>query len=142
MSAKKIYRVTVEREPGFWVIRIPELSQVVTQARRLVDVKQNAREAIAVWLNKKVDDIEVSVGIKLSDGVQSVLDEAKTLQQEANERLDRASKATSEVARVMTKDLGMTLREAAEVLGISFQRVAQLVERSKQHDASRHRKRR
>ena len=140
LSTKKIYRVTVEREPGFWIIRVPELKQVVTQARRLADVKLNAQEAIAVWLDKRVDDIDVSVDIKLPVGIQSALDDAQTLRQEANARLERAGNSLSEVARAMTKDFGMTLRETAEVLGISFQRVAQLVEKSKLHDTS-HRRR-
>lgn len=142
MSAKKVYRVTVEREPGFWIIRIPDLDQVVTQARRLADVKQNAREAIAVWLNKPIKDIDVVFTVKLPEVAQSALNEARNLQKEAGEQLERAGKATSEVARLLTKDLGMTLREAAEILEVSFQRVAQLVERSLQHDGSGHRRHR
>jgi predicted RNase H-like HicB family nuclease len=142
MSKKMSYHVTVEREPGFWIIRVPEIAEVVTQARRLADVKENAREAIAVWTGTGVDDIDVSVTVVVPPVVQTALDEAQRLQKEASERLERAGTATSEAARCLTKELGLTLREAAEILGVSFQRVAQLVERSERHLASRQRPRR
>jgi hypothetical protein len=36
---------------------------VVTQARRTADVRENAREAIAVWTEKQVQDIDVTVTV-------------------------------------------------------------------------------
>lgn len=138
---KKMYRVNVEREPGFWIIRVQDLPEVVTQARRLAEVKQNAQEAIAVWLDRPLDEIVVSLNVVVPTVVKSALDEAQRLQQEASERLERAGAATSEAARWLTKELGLTLREAAELLGVSFQRVAQLVEKSV-HSESHHHPRR
>jgi predicted RNase H-like HicB family nuclease len=139
MSKKRSYQVEVEREPGFWIIRVPGIPEVVTQARRLADVKENARQAIAVWTETAIDDIDVSVTVVVPAVVQTALDEAQRLQREASERLERAGTATSEAARWLTKELGLTLREASEILGVSFQRVAQLVERSERHLASHHR---
>ena len=136
------YPVTVEREPGFWIVRVPALPEVVTQARRMGEVKENARQAIAVWTDRPIDDIDVTVTVVVPTVVQAALDEAQRLQKEASERLERAGTATSEAARWLTKELGLTLREAAEILGVSFQRVAQLVERNARHQASYHRSRR
>lgn len=142
VKTKTNYQVTVEREPGFWIIRVPEIPEVVTQARRMADVKENAREAIAVWTDKRVEDVDVTVTVVVPPVVQTALDEAQRLQREAGERLERAGTATSEAARWLTKELGLTLREAAEILGVSFQRVAQLVARSARHPTSQHRSRR
>ncbi len=136
------YQVTVEREPGFWIVRVPEVPEVVTQARRMAEVKENARQAIAVWTDRPIDDIDVTVTVVVPTVVQAALDEAQRLQREAGERLERAGTATSEAARWLTKELGMTLREAAEILDVSFQRVAQLVERSAHHQGSYRRSRR
>ena len=108
------YQVTVEREPGFWIVRVPEVPEVVTQARRMAEVKENARQAIAVWTDRPIDDIDVTVTVVVPTVVQAALDEAQRLQREAGERLERAGTATSEAARWLTKELGMTLREAAE----------------------------
>jgi predicted RNase H-like HicB family nuclease len=139
VRSKTSYQVTVEREPGFWIIRVPEIPEVVTQARRMADVKENAREAIAVWTDRRVEDIDVTVTVVVPTVVQTALDEAQRLKKEASERLERAGTATSEAARWLTKELGLTLREAAEILGVSFQRVAQLVEQSTLHSTSHHR---
>ena len=128
MSPKKTYKITVEREPGFWIIRVQHIDAVVTQARRMADVRQNAREAIAVWLDVPVSEVEVTVNYVMPPVVQRTIDEVRQLRADANERLDRAAEAAREAARRLTKDLGLTLREAAEILGVSFQRVAQLVE--------------
>ncbi len=67
-------------------------------------------------------DIDVSVPVTWCNKavVQTALDGARRLQKEANDRLDRAGTATSEAARWLTKKLGLTLREAAEILGVSF----------------------
>jgi len=114
---REMYRVNVEREPGFWIIRVQDLPEVVTQARRLAAVEQNAREAIAVRLERPLDEVEVSLNIVVPTVVKSALDEAQRLQQEASDCLERAGTASSEAARWLTKELGLTLREAAELLG-------------------------
>lgn len=137
MSVKKTYQVNVEREPDFWIIRVPDIDAVVTQARRMADVKQNAREAIAVWLDEPVSDVEVSVSYVMPPVVQRALEDVKKLREDANERLERAAESASDVARKLTKDLGLTLREAAQILGVSFQRVAQLVEESGKRSQSK-----
>ena len=127
MSPRKTYTVTVEREPGFWIIRVPEIDSVVTQARRLADVRENAREAIAVWSNVPLSNVDVTLNLVVPPVIEKAIEDARLLRTEASERLDRASAVVSEAARKLTKDLGLTFREAAEILGISFQRVAQLV---------------
>jgi len=63
------YAVTVEEERGIWLIRVPEIPGVVTQACRLADAAENAREAIAVWLDAPYEDIDVSASIVFSSQV-------------------------------------------------------------------------
>jgi hypothetical protein len=43
----KYFRAEVKREGEWWSIRIPELSNLTTQARRLLDAEDEARGAIA-----------------------------------------------------------------------------------------------
>lgn len=57
------YRTTVTREDGWWMIHVPEIDGL-TQARRLADAGQMARELIAVTLDAALDDIEVDVSTK------------------------------------------------------------------------------
>ena len=63
-------------------------------SQRLADVKQNAREALAVWLDKKFDDIDVTVSVTVPKIVQSSLDEARKLQR--SERETRACRQCNE----------------------------------------------
>jgi hypothetical protein len=43
----KYFRAEVKREGEWWSIRIPELSNLTTQARRLLDAEDEARGEIA-----------------------------------------------------------------------------------------------
>ncbi len=43
----KYFRAEVKREGEWWSIRIPELSNLTTQARRLLDAEDKARGEIA-----------------------------------------------------------------------------------------------
>jgi hypothetical protein len=56
-----VYRATIAREPGWWIITIPELN-LVTQARRLRDVQRMATDVVAVW--HEVDPSSVSVRVE------------------------------------------------------------------------------
>jgi hypothetical protein len=46
----KYFRAEVKREGEWWSIRIPELSNLTTQARRLLDAEEYARGEIAARL--------------------------------------------------------------------------------------------
>ena len=63
MSATRTYDVTVERGPGTWIIRVPAIAPVLTQARQLADVRENAREAIAVWLGVPCEAVDVTASV-------------------------------------------------------------------------------
>jgi predicted RNase H-like HicB family nuclease len=63
MSAMNTYEVTVERGPGTWIIRVPAIPSVLTQARQLADVGENAREAIAVWLDVPCEAVDVTASV-------------------------------------------------------------------------------
>jgi predicted RNase H-like HicB family nuclease len=63
MSAMNTYEVTVERGPGTWIIRVPAIPSVLTQARQLADVGENAREAIAVWLDLPCEAVDVTASV-------------------------------------------------------------------------------
>ncbi len=59
-KCEKIYRATVEREPGWWIISIPELD-LVTQARRVRDIRHMATDLVAAWLDKDLNDVRVEI---------------------------------------------------------------------------------
>lgn len=124
----KTYSVVAEREPGWWIVHVPELD-VTTQARRVSEIERNAREAIAVWLDVDIADVAVTVELSTPVPVRQELEEARQLLQQANGLQERAGDLAGDAVRILLDDLGLTMRDAAAVLGVSHQRVAQLAAR-------------
>ncbi|HWD82904.1 MAG TPA: hypothetical protein VG497_28580 [Kribbella sp.] len=56
----KTYEVTVRREGRWWMVAVPELDGL-TQARRLDEVEQVAREYIAVSTDVPLSKVAVEV---------------------------------------------------------------------------------
>ena len=124
----KTYAVVAEREPGWWIVHVPELD-VTTQARRVSEIDRNAREAIAVWLDADIADVAVTVELSTPAPVRKEMEEARQLLQQANGLQERAGDLAGDAVRILIEDLGLTMRDAAAVLGVSHQRVAQLAAR-------------
>jgi len=126
MTKRCNYAVDVEREPGWWIVRVPDLDDLTTQARRLADVEHNAREAIAAWLDVDLDTIEVSPVIHPPEDVVADLHRSKEMLDEAAAKQKEAAVLAGMAIHRLIDDLGLTLREAGRVVGLSHQRVAQL----------------
>jgi hypothetical protein len=96
MKSRKTYRLVVEREPGWWIVQIPELD-LTTQARRLGDVEKNAREAIAALLDVGTVTFDVEQNVRAPVAVVKELDEARALMDRAailrEESADRIGQA-------------------------------------------------
>jgi predicted RNase H-like HicB family nuclease len=131
MTKPQNYTVEVEREPGWWIIRVPELDDLTTQARRLAAVERNAREAIAVWLDLDLDTVEVTPVIHPPPDVVADLDRSKVILDEAAGKQKEAAALAGVAIRRLIDDLGLTLREAGSVVGLSHQRIAQLAGKSR-----------
>lgn len=130
MKQRKTYKLVVQREPGWWIIQIPEL-ELTTQARRLGDVEKNAREAIAAMLDVGVASFDLEPDVRTPVAVVQEIDEARALMDRVailrEESADRIARAVDK----LIKDFGLTMREAGKLLDLSHQRVAQLVERAR-----------
>jgi hypothetical protein len=124
----KTYDALVSRDGRWWMIEIPELDGL-TQARRLDQVEKMAREYIAVTLDVPMSQVAVSVaGVEVAG--QDLL-EAKALVED----LRRHAKQVEELVADLTRELASALssasvpvRDVSKVLGVSHQRVSQLVQ--------------
>jgi DNA-directed RNA polymerase specialized sigma24 family protein len=127
----KTYRALVERQPGWWIISVPELD-LVTQARRIRDIQHMATDLVAAWLD--MDPAEVRVEIEDFTPPAAVIEQmgrAKRLLGQATREQEEAGRLASDAVGVLIDELGLTLRDAGEILGISHQRVAQLHHRGR-----------
>lgn len=121
------YTATVSREGKWWMVRIPELGGL-TQARRLSEAGDMAREWIAVTLDVPLDDVAVDLavapvgGVDVAaqlDAIRRERDNAAALERDALERTASLAKALA--------DENVPVRDIGAALGVSFQRAHQLV---------------
>ena len=109
------------------MVRIPEIGGL-TQARRLSEAKPMASSLIAVTLNIPADSFDVDVEVEKVGTVQ-VAERAARLRaaREAATRLEReVQKDAESLARDLVNE-GLPLRDIGDILGISYERVHQLV---------------
>jgi predicted RNase H-like HicB family nuclease len=129
-QVNETYTATLELDPRShqWMADIEGLP-VHTWGRSLAKVKQYAVEALALHLD--VPEAEVAGRInfarpQLPGSVIEALDQAETAKADAGAAA-RAAEARSAAARALVRDAHLSMRDAAEVLGLSHQRVQQLL---------------
>ena len=123
------YGVHVTREGDQWLADVPDLEGTQTYAPNLTALDRYVREIIVL-----AEDLPASATRDLL--LDWSYDVGDHLVQQANalraERAELAAKekqleqATRELAVKLTHDLGLSVRDAGPLLGISHQRVSQL----------------
>jgi predicted RNase H-like HicB family nuclease len=130
LSRRRSYKVVYELEPdgSAWNVSVPELPGVYTWASSVRKAREHAREAIALWLD--IDQSAVPIEEEeyvLPARFRSALERARRSRERSDAAQRDATTAARDAARVLTESAGLTLRDAGEVLGVSYQRVDQLL---------------
>jgi predicted RNase H-like HicB family nuclease len=123
----KTYRVVAERSGTWWAAHVPEVQGVHTQARRLEHVEQEAREAIALMLDVEPDSIAVKVEPTLPSNVNELVKAAFAAHVATEEAQLKEREAARDAARALVVDLGLPQRDAGKILGVTHQRVQQIL---------------
>lgn len=120
------YTATARRDGKWWFIEVTEVDGAFTQVKRLDHAEAMAREVVALLLNVPEESFDITVAPDLGDEANLLLQRVA----EARAALARAEAqskaATRQAATTLTHDFGLTVRDAGDLLGVSFQRVAQL----------------
>jgi predicted RNase H-like HicB family nuclease len=124
---RKTYTARCRRAGDWWAISVPELPGVHTQARRLQGVEAMAKDAIALFLDVDPDSFGVRLEPVLPRDLQKRVGRARKVRSEAELLQREAAKVSAEVASDLVRGAHLTVRDAGRVLGISHQRVAQLL---------------
>lgn len=118
---------TVTRDGRWWTIKVADYD-ITGQAAHLKDAEIVAREITALWLDLDEDEISATVTPVLDEGIASALAAADEEDERARNLAAHAAKLRSEAVRQLL-DTGMAQKEAAAMLGVSRQRIAQLAAR-------------
>ena len=137
MSRKKTYLAVYERDEAddAWNVRVEGLDGCQTYGRSLRQAQARIREALAVWLDKEPETLVIRD--QLPTSLVAVADSVARARRDAELAGTKAQHQTVEAVKSLTK-LGLSRRDAAELLGLSHQRVQQLLDASWSQDRPAH----
>ena len=131
------YDVVTTRSGDWWEIEVtsglPTNILGVSQARRLAQVPDVARQLIADLLEVDPRQVDVNVRVELVPELQQLIDQYEEATVMEDAARTGAAHARSRSAAALL-DARLTMRDAAILLGISHQRVKQLVDRARELD--------
>jgi predicted RNase H-like HicB family nuclease len=130
-TSTTIYHAAFELDPaGQWLAQIIELPAVHTFGRTLGKAREYLADALALWLDVPVESLNGRIEFAapaLPDVVRESVEKALTEREIADSVNRVASQQVTEAAVRLVEDAHLSLRDAADILGISHQRVQQLV---------------
>ncbi|WP_328605138.1 hypothetical protein OG943_34665 [Amycolatopsis sp. NBC_00345] len=124
----KTYHAEVTRDGKFWLIRVNEIGRS-TQALRYKDVAAMASELVEIMEDLHGDEFNLHLEVHLPSSVKDHQARAEVLRAEAQRNQAEAA-AENRAAVQELLAMGLSQREAGDVLGVSFQRVSQLAKSS------------
>lgn len=126
---KKRYTARYTLDDGCWLVEIAEIPQVHSFASTFAKARAHIRDALGLWLRvgdpAVLDIADELVGVPAS--LAEEVSEARRSRMQANQLLARSQELTAEAAKRLVEDHGMSTRDTAELLGVSHQRVHQLL---------------
>jgi predicted RNase H-like HicB family nuclease len=121
------YRVVIERdESGAWIAHVRGLRGCHTYGRTLDQVRRRIREALSLWV-EDADTAELAEEIRLPADARQAIRRSGAARTRAERGRENAQRATTAAAELLVERLGLGVRDAGELLGLSYQRVQQLV---------------
>jgi predicted RNase H-like HicB family nuclease len=121
------YRVVFERdESGAWIVSVPSVRGCHTYGRSLHHARMRIREALALWVDD-AETAELEEEIRLPAHALRAVERSRRARRNAESEREKATAVTAAAARTLVEDLDLGLRDAADLLGLSHQRVQQLV---------------
>ena len=122
-------------DDGTWLVDVVDEPRIHSHGRTLARAEANIREAIALWLSVEdgvdVDERELSILPKFVLPEIAEVSRANQKREEAQRLEAEAQDLTADVARSLVVGRKLSLRDAGYLLGLSHQRVQQLLKRAR-----------
>jgi hypothetical protein len=131
VSERETYQVIARRWEHGWELHIDGVG--VTQARNLAEAETMVRHYVALDMDTAEDAFDVSITPEIGDGVDEKMRSAREAARRADEMTREAAARSRKAARHM-RECGLTGGDIAAVLGVSKQRVSQLLAATKTSD--------
>ncbi len=123
----RTYTARLEREPdGRWSVELEEEPRVHSWGKTVEQALSRVREAAALWFQTEEDHILLVPHPVLPKTAEQTVERARRAREQAKNADRLALEQTRRAAAALTKR-GISMRDAAAILGISHQRVYQLL---------------
>lgn len=119
-------KVTAQREADHWLVECPILDNFSTTSTRLDKVEDLIKALAHKQMGEPICDIVVAIEAVMP-GIVCDIESAKNKMSEAQKLQEQASAEIRDVVR-RAREQGLTMRDIAVMLGVTPQRVAQLVD--------------
>lgn len=126
MTATRTYTAVydLDTDEDVWNVRIKGVTGCQTYGRSLRQAQRRIREALALWLD--VAPAELNIREQFPGALAAVTYDVIRARAAAERAGAKAQQQTVEAVKALT-ELGLSRRDAAELLGLSHQRVHQLL---------------
>lgn len=132
------FKVVYEPDGSGWHARIPSVQGCLTWGRSLSEARRNIREALACSLDdlseaeadRVAREAELIEDVRLPSPTQSILRRYSKVRSRLTTEEARLREVSAEAARSLTTTAGVSLRDAGELLGLSRERVRQLLDKA------------
>lgn len=129
MSERRVIEAKAIKEGKWWNISIPELDQV-TATKRSSEVQEYAESLAAGILDVPESTLEVTIKYPMPEALVPSWEKAQERSIYAKEIAADAAAQSKAVMQGLQRE-GYALRDIAKVLGLSFQRVSQILSTEK-----------
>ncbi len=128
-TRNRTYTAVYERDStdGAWNVHVKGLSGCQTYGRSVRQAQSRIREALAAWLDQ--DPSTLTIRHRFPEPLASVADEAVRARTAAERAEAKARQQTVDAVNALTQS-GLSRRDTAEILGLSHQRIQQLLDAS------------
>jgi predicted RNase H-like HicB family nuclease len=126
MTGTKKHVAVYERDPesDAWLVHIKSIPGCATYGRTLRQAEARIREALAAWLDRDPDGLEIAS--EWPPELEDVATKVSRARRDAASSAQAAGAATAKAARRLER-MGLSRRDTADILDISHQRVQQLL---------------